>query len=254
MRFLAHIAKPRHTISIEKAVGVLHYEAYGNGEKTILYLHGWGANGKIFAPVCRSLPDFYNVALDFTGFGESPMPSGAVLTVEDYAEQTAEFLRNLGLSSVTIVAHSFGCRVAMVLSATHPELTERMLLFAPAGIRRFSLKRQCKILLYKVKKRLFPSRVKTSGSADYQATAEALKPTFVKVVNRDLSSYARKIRCKTLIVAAKGDVAVPYKDAKRLNKLIKNSDFVGINGDHFALFYSPVAFAETVRLFMEEPC
>lgn len=232
---------------------MLYYETYGQGQ-TILYLHGWGASGKAFAPVVQRLPDYLNLTLDFAGFGNSPLPSTEGLTVFDYANQTAEFLRQLNLTKVTIVAHSFGCRVAMILAADYPELVDKMLLFAPAGLRRFSLARWCKTRLYKLQKRLNPSKITSRGSADYQATKDELKSTFVKVVNQDLSKYARKIRCKTLIVGAKQDVAVPYKDVKRLHRLVKTSELAGLDGDHFALFYAPVAFAEIIRLFMEEQC
>lgn len=223
----------------------------GSG-KPILYLHGWGASGEIFTPVAKCLPNFTNYMIDFAGFGNSPLPPNNGLTVFDYAEQTVEFLTVRNLTNVIVVAHSFGCRVAMILAATHPQLVDRMLLFAPAGLHRFSLKRWCKTRLYKLKKRLRKNKNVQGGSADYQATPNELKSTFVKVVNQDLSAYARKARCKTLIVAGKQDTAVPYKDAKRLHRLVKNSDFVGVDGDHFALFYSPTEFARIIRLFAEE--
>lgn len=218
----------------------------------ILYLHGWGASGDMFTSTVSYLPDYTNYMIDFAGFGNSPLPPNNGLTVFDYANQIVEFLTARGLTNVVVVAHSFGCRVAMILAATHSQLVGRMLLFAPAGLHRFSLKRWCKTHLYKLKKRMCKRQKVQGGSADYQATPNALKSTFVKVVNQDLSAYARKVRCKTLIVASKRDTAVPYKDAKRLHKLIKNSDFIGVDGDHFALFYTPVEFAKIIRLFAEE--
>lgn len=232
---------------------MIYYETYGQG-KPILYLHGWGASGAIFKPVVNNLQNYLNVTVDFAGFGNSPPPPKDGFTVFDYACQLAEFLQEKNFGKATVVAHSFGCRIAMILAVDHPELVDKTILFAPAGLRRFSLKRWLKIRLYKAQKRLGLIEKKQSGSADYQATKDELKSTFVKVVNQDLSRIARKIRCKTLIVAARQDTAVPYKDAKRLNKLIKTSELVGIDGDHFALFYSPAAFAKIVKIFMEEQC
>lgn len=232
---------------------MLYYETYGEG-KAILYLHGWGASGAVFKPVVERLPNYLNITVDFDGFGSSPMPPEEGFTVYDYAERIVELLRGINAPKVTVVAHSFGCRVSLVLASKYSEFIDGMLLFAPAGLRRFSLKRWCKIRLYKLKKRLRVSCANLSGSADYQATADGLKRTFVKVVNQDLSREARKARCKTLIVAAKQDVAVPYRDALRLSKLVANSDFVSVEGDHFALFYSPSAFAQIIRLFVEEQC
>lgn len=229
---------------------MLYYETFGQG-KPILYLHGWGASGKAFAPIVKRLPNYLNTAVDFAGFGNSPMPPQEGFTVFDYAEQVAKLLKERNVKT-TIVAHSFGCRVAIVLAVKYPQFVDRLLLFAPAGLRRFSLKRWCKTRLYKLKKKLCPSKIKHAGSVDYQATPNELKSTFVKVVNQDLSAYARQIRCKTLIVAAKQDTAVPFADAKRLHRLVKNSDFAAIDGDHFALFYTPDAFAEIIGLFVEE--
>lgn len=231
----------------------MYCEIFGQGKK-ILYLHGWGASGAMFSPVVKRLPDYCNITIDFAGFGNSPPPPKEGFSVFDYAEQTAELLRELNVEKAVIVAHSFGCRIAMILAVKYPQFVERMLLFAPAGLRRFSFGRWCKVRLYKARKRLCPSKAAQCGSSDYKATDERLKSTFVKVVNQDLSRVARQIRCKTLIVAAKQDVAVPYNDAKRLHRLIKNSDFAAVDGDHFALFYSPEAFAKIIRLFTEEGC
>ena len=227
------------------------FQKTGDG-KAIVYLHGWGASGDIFNTVARALPCYGNYLLDFAGFGQSAMPPETGFTVFDYARQLVVFLTENGLKDITIVAHSFGCRVAMIVASERPDLVERALLFAPAGLRRPSFTRWCKIRLYKLKKRLFKGKKIQGGSADYQSTSDALKSTFVKVVNQDLSAYARKMRCKTLIIAAKDDKAVPFKDAKRLHKLIENSEFVGIEGDHFALFYVPDSFAEIIKMFVAE--
>lgn len=226
-------------------------KTYGQG-KPILYLHGWGASGDMFAPIVQDLPSYRNITVDFAGFGNTPAPPKDGFTVFDYAAQTAEFLRENGIEKAAIVAHSFGCRVAMILAADYPELIDRLVLFAPAGLRRFSFKRWCKVRLYKTRKLLGIGSKRQPGSADYQATSDELKSTFVKVVNQDLSSCARRIRCKTFIIAARQDTAVPYKDAKRLRKLIADCDFIGIEGDHFQLFYAPLSFARIIRLYMEE--
>lgn len=228
-----------------------YFKEVGQG-KPIVYLHGWGADGSIFASTAALLPNYRNIMLDFAGFGLSPPPPPQGFNVFDYANQLADFLTSANLAKVTIVAHSFGCRVAMAVSALRPDLADRVLLFAPAGLRRKSFMRWCKVRYYKACKRLCPRRAERFASDDYKNAPPYLRNTFVKVVNYDLSQYARCVKCKTLIVAARGDTAVPLRDAKRLNKLISNSEFAQVNGDHFALFYAPAAFAEIIRLFVEE--
>ena len=89
------------------------------------------------------------------------------------------------------------------------------------------------------------------GSVDYNACENGLKNTFVKVVNQDLSAFAKKIACPTLIVNGNNDTQTPLKHAQNLQKLIKTSSLVEIDGDHFAFFHNPQAFAQTIKLFEE---
>ena len=232
----------------------MYFEQNGTGVP-VVYLHGWGCEGSIFLPIVKQLPTYSNYTVDFAGFGKSEEPPLSGWTVEDYAEQLKSFLTEQNLTGVTLVGHSFGCRVAMVLAAINPELVSRMLLVAPAGLRKFSLSRWCKVKAYKLSK-FFAKLRKTEpvakyASEDYANCSVAMRATFVKVINADLSSYAKRVRCPVLIVNGRQDTATPLAHAKRLNKLIANSSLVAIEGDHFAFFRAPVAFANTVKNFVE---
>ena len=232
----------------------MYFERYGEG-RPVVYLHGWGCDGSIFLPIVKQLPDYANYTVDFAGFGKSESPPDSGFTVEDYAEQLRQFLLEQNLQGVTLVGHSFGCRVALVLAATYPELVARMLLVAPAGLRRFSFSRWCKVRIYKLSK-FFAKLRKTEpalkyASEDYTNCSAGMRVTFVKVINADLSSYAKRVKCPVLIVNGREDMATPLKHARRLNKLIANSSLVEIDGDHFAFFRVPVAFANTVKNFVE---
>ena len=232
----------------------MYFQVCGDGEKAVVYLHGWGCDGSIFAPIVAKLPHYKNYLVDFDGFGKSPPPPESGFSVVDYAEQLRLFLTEQHLSRVTLVGHSFGCRVAMVLAATYPQLVEQMLLVAPAGLRRFSLARWWRVARYKIRKffaklHLAPAP-RSSGSEDYRNCSSAMKVTFIKVVNQDLSRYARRVVCPVLIVNGRQDTATPLAHAKRLNKLIPNCQLVEIDGDHFAFFRTPSAFAKTINIFV----
>ena len=253
--FLSQMKLSCHKISKGKVqAGKMYFVKQGSG-KPVVYLHGWGCDGSVFTPIAKRLPNYDNYLVDFAGFGNSDPPPESGWTVEAYAEQLKEFLSEQNLRSVILVGHSFGCRVALVLAATRPELVERMLLVAPAGLRRFSFKRWFKVAYYKTSKffaGLFKRQPKLKyASQDYADCSEGMRRTFVKVVNADLSSYAKRISCPTLIVNGRQDAATPLKHAKRLNKLIKTSTLVQIDGDHFAFFRMPTAFANTVKNFVE---
>ncbi|MCH5151371.1 MAG: alpha/beta hydrolase [Clostridiales bacterium] len=232
----------------------MYFEKHGNGQP-VVFLHGWGCDGSIFLPVVNRLLNFANYLVDFNGFGKSNPPPESGWTVVDYAEQLVEFLQEQQLSNVTIVGHSFGCRVALVLAANHPELVNRMLLVAPAGLRRFSLSRWWKVTKYKLSKffaKLRGIAVKAKyASEDYANCSPAMRNTFVKVINQDLSLYAKRVACPVLIVNGREDTATPLSHAKRMHRLIQHSSLVEIDGDHFALFRNPKAFADTVKNFVE---
>jgi len=143
----------------------------------------------------------------------------------------------------------------MVFAATYPEYVERMILVAPAGLRKFSFKRWWKVRRYRCRKFLhsvgLAEKPSNCGSADYAACSEAMKNTFVKVVNQDLSFYAKRVKCRTLIVNGKQDTETPITHARKLNKIIKGSNLAEIEGGHFSFFYNPKAFADTIQMFAE---
>lgn len=233
----------------------MYFVKLGSG-KPILFLHGWGCDGSIFQNVAKDLPNYTNYLVDFVGFGKSKKPPEEGWTVFDYANDVLRFMDEQKLSQVTIVGHSFGCRVAMVLSVLHPQRVRKLLLVAPAGIRNPSFVRWCKVAKYKLHKFLCKMGLSQNitshfGSVDYNACEEWMKNTFVKIVNQDLSKYAKAIECPTLIVNGNADTQTPIAHAKSLNKLIKNSSLVEIDGDHFAFFRTPQAFARTIQLFEE---
>ncbi|MCM1289157.1 MAG: alpha/beta hydrolase [Corallococcus sp.] len=234
----------------------MYFVKIGNG-KPIVFLHGWGCDGSIFLPVAKLLPDRKCYLPDFNGFGKSPVPRVSGWNVDDYAHALEIFFRLHNIEKATLVGHSFGCRVALAFAAKNPSSVEKMLLVAPAGIRHFSFSRWCKVRSYKLRKFLCrmgfcQNLSEKTGSVDYNACEDAMKNTFVKVVNQDLSRYAKLIKAETLIINGKDDFETPLKHARELQRIIENSALSEIEGGHFAMFNNPVAFANTIRYFVED--
>ncbi len=232
----------------------MHYLKVGNGAP-IIFLHGWGCDGNIFLPIANRLGEYSCYLVDFEGFGKSPMPAQQGWCVYDYVQSLLQFVLKNNLKNFTIVAHSFGCRVALMFCALYPKYVQKILLVAPAGLKKFSLFRAFKVAKYKCAKFLCKigviKNLPNAGSADYKNCSPALKNTFVKVVCEDLSKYAKMVDCPTLIVNGKEDDATPLSHAKKLQKLMPNCQLTAIEGGHFALFYNTTAFAQTIKIFME---
>ena len=100
----------------------LHYEQYGQGDRHVLMLHGWGCEIKHFAPIADSLQSDYHITvIDFPAHGQStppPQPWG----VADFAACVKALILQLGIAPCDIIAHSFGGRVALYLAANEPHL------------------------------------------------------------------------------------------------------------------------------------
>lgn len=230
----------------------MYYTKVGQGEP-IVFLHGWGCDGSIFLPIVQHVRSHSCYLVDLPGFGNSPMPPTEGWNVTDYAMALYSLIDSLNLSPVTIVGHSFGCRVAMVFAAMYPQCVGKLLLVAPAGLRRFSVTRLFKVAKYKLHKffsRVFGTSNKTKyGSTDYKNCSMELKNTFVKVVNQNLAPFAKRIQCKVLILNGVKDNQTPLYHAKRLNNIIPHSNLVALNGDHFCFFTNPQSSATVIQMF-----
>ena len=224
------------------------YKQKGKG-KNLLLLHGWGGNKDCFGPFFDNMAQYFCVtAIDFWGFGQSDVPPKSADTFW-YAKMTRDFISTLGLFGCNVVAHSFGGRVALILSQEQG-VFDKVVLCASAGIKpRFSLKKYIKIKKYKLAKKL-GKKTKRYGSNDYKNLSADMQCVFVRVVNDFLESCAKNTVANVLLVWGKKDKTTPLYMAKKLNRLIKNSGLVVINdGGHFCFLDDYYTFNLVVESF-----
>lgn len=232
---------------------------YGSG-RLVFFLHGWGGDKNSFSFV-KNYINFQNknmVFVSFSGFGASPPPYRAY-SVLDYAEEIKELIAKLAKGkSVDIVCHSFGGRVATILSAKYPQLVNSMFFVDVAGVRpRRSLKYYIKVRKYKRLKKLVKLGKKDKGvlskygSEDYKALDGVMKETFVKVVNQDLTAFYKNIKCPVFLFWGKDDKDTPLYMAKKMKKRIRNSKlFVVKNAGHFSYLDNPALFLGCLDEFL----
>lgn len=221
------------------------------GEGTpVLFLHGWGGNAHSFDKI-KSFISGRKICLDLWGFGQSQIPDKA-WSVGDYARNVLYFIRKLGLSSVIIVGHSFGCRVAVKLAALCPSCVNRLVLISAAGFKNRRLSVKLKVLAYKTARLMrkvgFKVGLPDFASEDYKATP--MKSTLVRVVNEDLSPFAARVTAPTLLIYGKSDKATPVKYCRRYHRLIRKSRMCLLNGDHFVMDQAPSAVAGLINEFI----
>ena len=249
----------------------ISYEIQGEGNRKVLLLHGWGCDRSLMQPVADALKNDHQVLLpDFPGHGESgrpPEPWGVL----EYAACLKELINRTGFAPCSVIAHSFGCRVAAWLAATEPDLFDRMIFTGAAGIRpkptEESARRSAEFQKLKgwsnrVKK--LPGMKKTAehweeklrqkyGSRDYNALDEEMRKTFVKVISQDLSELYPKFRQSTLLIWGDADTETPLWMAKEMEKMIPDAGLVILEGGtHFAYLEQLPRFTLIAQHFLKE--
>lgn len=237
------------------------YIEAGNGNDVIL-LHGWGQNKEMMQVIFDHLKDRFHVwALDFPGFGESDEPPVA-WGVEDYELFLENFIHENGIKNPILIGHSFGCRVAIRYAAKNQDNVKKMCLTGAAGIRpKHGLDWQIRTKAYKVGKWLLKATgqkekleqmQKNAGSEDYRNAQGIMKPTFVKVVNDDVSPILKDVKCSVLLVWGEFDTAAPLWMGKQMEKEMPNAGLAIFEGDdHWAYWHQAARFNAVLDIFLK---
>ena len=232
----------------------MEFDVVGDGKINVIFLHGWGAGKNSFL----WLKDYLtNAKLHFAsldGFDGTPPPKD--VTIADYAKRLRQYIDGNHLQSVFLVGHSFGGRIAIEYCAYYH--VDGLILVDSAGIKpKFSFKKSWAVLKYKMTKRLIKiglikkQALGKFGSSDYKNASDEMKKVFLSAVNYDQTKLLSKIRVSTLIVWGNEDKETPMYMAKKLNKKIKNSELVVLDGGHFSFLNEPYRFYKVIDYFIK---
>ena len=239
----------------------LHYERHGTGEPLLL-IHGFGASTYSWRFVTPALANEHSViALDLKGFGASPKPEGGDYSAAEQARLAASFVRKHDIAGMTLVGHSFGGAVALLLAlaltsdaryrpkrlmlidtAAYPQrlpffmrVLRNPLLGRLAGMLlpdRFQVRYVLKLAYYDDTR--IPDEAVTmyakalgmpGGRAALRLTAAHLVPPDIEEITARFSG----IDIPTLIVWGRQDEIVPLAVGERLHRNIPNSKMTVID-------------------------
>lgn len=100
----------------------------------LVFLHGLGDSSIItFRRIALhpALHDTPSLLLDLPGFGHSPAPASGEISTEGQARQVATVLDHLGIVQTTIVGHSMGGSISILLAHQRPDLVSRLIVAEP---------------------------------------------------------------------------------------------------------------------------
>ena len=111
---------------------LLHSTSSGQGQQTVVLLHGYLSSSQYFKHIRKRLEEEYRVvALDLLGFGRSPKPR-IDYTYDDHIAAIHYTLDQLGIKRpYVLLGHSMGALIALRYATVHGDDISKLLLFNP---------------------------------------------------------------------------------------------------------------------------
>ena len=102
--------------------GMIHFTQCGEGDTTLLLVHGWGIDADYWSEQQAFFcPDYRVVSMDMMGFGKSGKEREAY-SIEAYAADVNTIIEKLELNNVILVGHSMGGDVVLEAALNQPKV------------------------------------------------------------------------------------------------------------------------------------
>jgi pimeloyl-ACP methyl ester carboxylesterase len=112
----------------------IEYDAYGEGERVLVLVHGLLMNRRMYEPIAPALARGGNrvICVDLLGHGSSDRPEDLRLySMPLFARQVAALIEHLGLDSAVVGGTSLGANVALELATRDPERARGLFIEMP---------------------------------------------------------------------------------------------------------------------------
>ncbi|MDE6559195.1 MAG: alpha/beta hydrolase [Muribaculaceae bacterium] len=245
----------------------IHYTDTGNPNgNPIIIMHGYGCNVTTVASIATILePGMRVINIDLPGHGQSDEPP-FIWGVDDYTKCIEQLIDRLHLKNVSLIGHSFGGRIGILLSSRNKDV-KKLVLVDAAGIKPHrTLGYYSKVYFYKTIKRILPALLGKNlgekllekyrgkaGSSDYQQSSPIMRGVMSKCINEDLKSVMPSIKAPTLLIWGSDDTATPLSDAKTMEKLIPDAGLVAFEHcGHYSFLDNPIGFRAVLTEFFKK--
>ncbi|MDO6595547.1 alpha/beta fold hydrolase [Oceanihabitans sp. 2_MG-2023] len=224
-----------HTVMIDSTE--ISYIKEGNGEKTVLFVHGLSSNSDAWSKNIASLKEKYTcIALDLPGYGKSAKPE-ATYTPSYFAEILHQFIDELELKNVILIGHSMGGQASVKLATTYKTDVQKLILVAPAGLEQFSeaganmlksfftvdmvknttdaqIEKNYALNFYALPEdtsKMIEDRKRIKLASDFNAHCTAIVNSISGMLNDPVFNDLEHIKQKTLVVFGNKDMLIPNR-------------------------------------------
>jgi len=213
----------------------------------LLLVHGLGGSVESWVDVLDHLSrGFHLIAVDLPGYGQSEKPD-ASYTIESFADFVCALIEQLKAGSLILAGHSMGGMIAMKTYSKCPEKVKAMILIDAAGVSGTAAEKIRRYMsdgwtLERLRKFYLDCVLGRVGKLDEARLEEVVQmmedPGFRRAYLRSLEAISKplpeeeimKIKVPTLIIWGSDDKLTPPEDGVKLNKLIRGSRLVIVEG------------------------
>jgi 3-oxoadipate enol-lactonase len=253
----------------------LHFAESGVGEALVL-VHGFPFDAQMWSGQLDALSEDARVlAPDLPGFGDSPPLAGKPedASMGDYAAELAGWVRDMGITRLTLAGHSMGGYVAMAFARLYPDMLARLVLVCTRPGPDTEEARKGRYKLAEAVKERGPQAVadamlpKLVSEATRQNRPEVVQQVEEMILRQreegivaalyamasrpDSGPSLAQVEVPTLIVTGAEDTIIPAEEAAKMLALIPGSRHVEIAGAaHMPMLEDPQAFNDALRAFL----
>ncbi|PWK15704.1 alpha/beta fold hydrolase [Tumebacillus permanentifrigoris] len=244
----------------------LYYEQAGQGERTLVLIHGNVGSARWWDHMFTPLAERYKVVrIDLRGCGQSEPAGGN--SIPQYAADVQAMLQELGLNRVTLVGHSMGGAISMAVAINAPELVEAMVLVNSAPAEGITTPDERKPLLeMMIKDRNFMKMalaavVPTAATGEFfealvddaMIAGPTTVPNYTSLGEQDFRPALASCQIPTLIVYGVQDTLISLEMMERTRDSIPESTLLLYEGmGHSPNVEAPARLMQDLEAFLRE--
>jgi pimeloyl-ACP methyl ester carboxylesterase len=100
----------------------IHWSVTGKGPKTVLFVHGWTCDERVWTEQIPALSKNHRViTMDLPCHGQSAAPAGVKITIDLFARAVETVRAQVGAKHIALVGHSMGALVAIRYALLYPQ-------------------------------------------------------------------------------------------------------------------------------------
>lgn len=256
----------------------INYDIYGKpGHMWLIFVHGAGGDLTAWKKERSYLhkKGFPTIAIDLRGHGKSQRPEKPQgYKLEYFVNDIEQILKHEKIKNFSIVGHCFGGMIGIMFHKAFPKKAKSYILIdtaykAPLKLRKLFrshplVVRKLNTLLAKNNKEKFShaNYKKFTNTGDYNprrifsdithTSAKSWIFTYENLIKYNGIKTMKKIKQPVLIIEGEKDTIFDVKNAKKINKLIKNSTLKIIpEENHIIVLNNPKAISEEILKFIK---